>query len=214
MTILILTFLIIVLAVMLIQAEYRQQRQRVYFFKPLTTVCIILMAWFIPNPVSAIYRSLILLGLVFSLAGDIFLMLPSDRFVAGLRSFLMAHVCYLAAFSIGSRLSYSYVSLLPLIIYGSVIFWMLFPRLDVPLRIPVAVYMLALLAMCWMAWNRWLSVEHSGSLLAFTGALFFVASDSLLAIDRFKVRFRKARFYVLTTYFTAQWLIAFSITSA
>jgi hypothetical protein len=39
------------------------------------------------------------LGLIFSLAGDIFLMLPTDRFREGLASFLAAHVCYIAAFA-------------------------------------------------------------------------------------------------------------------
>ncbi len=37
-------------------------------------------------------------ALVFSLAGDVFLMLPTDRFVAGLAAFLVAHVCYVGGF--------------------------------------------------------------------------------------------------------------------
>ena len=67
--------------------------------------------------------------------------------------------------------------------------------------------------MAWAALNRWLATEQPAAVLAFSGALFFLLSDSLLAWDRFKTKFHKARFYVLTTYFMAQWLIAFSITA-
>ena len=47
------------------------------------------------------YAGFILAGLVFSLAGDVFLMLPSDQFMAGLVSFLIAHLFYIAAFTAG-----------------------------------------------------------------------------------------------------------------
>ena len=35
------------------------------------------------------------------MAGDIFLMLPNDRFVAGLASFLVGHLAYVVAFTHG-----------------------------------------------------------------------------------------------------------------
>src|SRR5262249_31512938 len=38
-------------------------------------------------------------ALCLSLAGDVFLMLPKDLFVAGLGSFLLAHLAYVAAFN-------------------------------------------------------------------------------------------------------------------
>ena len=39
-------------------------------------------------------RAWFVVALALSLAGDVFLMLPSDRFVAGLAAFLLAHVAY------------------------------------------------------------------------------------------------------------------------
>src|SRR5947209_5719242 len=45
---------------------------------------------------------------------------------------------------------------------------------------------------------------------AFLGAVLFIISDSFLAVDRFKRHFRSAQLLILTTYFTAQWLIALS----
>src|SRR5215203_1018502 len=70
----------------------------VYIFKPLTTVLILVLA------LSAItetkrYKIAIVAGLICSLAGDVFLMLPGDQFLPGLVSFLLAHVCYLIAFT-------------------------------------------------------------------------------------------------------------------
>ncbi|MBV9110557.1 MAG: lysoplasmalogenase, partial [Gemmatimonadetes bacterium] len=54
----------------------------VYVAKPLTTTLIIALAMSRPSPIGG-YREAIAAGLVCSLAGDVLLMLPSDRFVAG-----------------------------------------------------------------------------------------------------------------------------------
>lgn len=47
--------------------------------------------------------------------------------------------------------------------------------------------------------------------LAAVGAVLFVASDSMIAINRFQGHFRLAELLILVTYFTAQWLIALSV---
>jgi iron(III) transport system permease protein len=83
-----------------IRAEYRGPRRNVYIFKPLTTSLIILTALLLPDAVPAPYKWLIIAGLLFSLGGDVFLMLPQDRFVFGLVSFLIAHLFYIAAFTL------------------------------------------------------------------------------------------------------------------
>ncbi len=199
-------------AALTLRGEYRGPRILVYIFKPLATGLIILMALLISNPVSTFYKYMILSGLVFSLFGDVFLMLPADRFIMGLVSFLIAHLFYIAAFSFTGSFSISFLNLIPFLIFGIFIFGMLRPHL-VNLKLPVLVYMLVILVMSWQALNRWSGSGHPESWLAFLGALFFIASDTILAIDRFKTKFRHARFYVLTTYFIAQWLIAFSISS-
>ena len=47
-------------------------------------------------------RALLLGALLFSLGGDVFLMLPGDYFIPGLASFLVAHVFYIALFRQGA----------------------------------------------------------------------------------------------------------------
>ena len=85
-----LSFAGLVSGLLCIRADYRQSQRQFFIFKPLTTALIILLALLAPLPANADYKWLILAGLLFSLAGDIFLMLPRDRFIAGLISFLIA----------------------------------------------------------------------------------------------------------------------------
>ncbi|WP_374712572.1 lysoplasmalogenase [Symbiobacterium terraclitae] len=78
-------------------AIWRGNRPLRYLFKPGTMVLIIALAA-TALPDAGVSGGLVLAGLLFSLAGDIFLVLPKGRFLAGLVSFFAAHVLYIAAF--------------------------------------------------------------------------------------------------------------------
>jgi uncharacterized membrane protein YhhN len=65
--------------------------------------------------------------------------------------------------------------------------------------------------MAWQAASRWATNRNSQAGLAALGAMLFVASDSMIAINRFYGRFRLADLLILATYFVAQWLIALSV---
>ncbi len=192
-----------------IRAEYLGPRYHVYLFKPLTMVFILLIAVQAGWPDLLRYKVAIMAGLVCSLAGDVFLMLPSDRFVAGLVSFLFAHLCYIAAFTSGAGFGFSW-RFLPCAIYGILIFSFLAPHLG-EMKLPVLVYMVVILVMAWQAWERWSQTGRSEALLAFLGAVLFVVSDSALAVNRFRGSYKMARLLTLSTYFAAQWLIARSV---
>jgi uncharacterized membrane protein YhhN len=184
-----------------------------YVCKPLATGLLLALACAAPEPVSATYRALVALGLAFSLAGDVFLMLPRDRFLPGLASFGVAHLLYIAAFS-------SAVEAGPAL--GALAAWLGVAALLVPrlwrhfggMRAPALVYVTAILAMGWRATAQWQASGEHWSLLAFAGALSFVASDTLLAWNRFRTPFRAAQLLVLGTYYPAQLLIALSVTRA
>jgi uncharacterized membrane protein YhhN len=204
----VLTILAVVSAALNILAEYRGPRRNVYIFKPLTVLLII---WIVLQSPSSLYRYLIVAGLLFSLAGDIFLMLPRDRFIPGLVSFLIAHLFYIAAFTLDGALARpSLLAAIALLVYGGVMLRLLLPTLG-KMRLPVMVYMLVILLMVWQASNRWVNTWTMASLLAFAGAWVFAASDSVLALNRFRREFKSAQFLILTTYFAAQWLIALSV---
>jgi uncharacterized membrane protein YhhN len=209
MTLMILTAVAAVTAVLAIRGETRPTRTQVYIFKPTTTILIILIALLGGSAISPVYRLLILLGLLFCLGGDILLMLPRRYFIFGLVSFLIGHLLYIAAFIADAGFTFSWW-LLPLLLYGGIIYRPLHPHLG-RLRGPVIAYILIILLMAWQALGRWGVAPSTSATLAAIGALFFAASDSALAFDRFRARFRHARLVVRSTYWLAQWLIALSI---
>ena len=197
-------------AIIHIRAEYLGPQYHVYLFKPLTMVFIILIGLLKMRENPSLYAYAIIVGLLCSVAGDVFLMLPSDQFVAGLVSFLVAHLFYIVAFSYNTRFRALSWSIVPFAIYGIVIFSILSAHLG-EMKVPVLAYVVVILVMGWRAYERWVQTGQGAALLAFFGALLFIVSDSVLAINRFRGDFEIARALSLSTYFAAQWLIALSI---
>lgn len=193
-----------------IRAEYRGPRAQTYLFKPLTTSALIALACFAPGSPPAPYRELIVLGLVFSLAGDVFLMLPSDRFLPGLASFLVAHLLYIAAFCQLDGFQLSIPALAPFALATALLLRILWPQLG-ELRVPVLLYVAVIATMGWQAAAQYASAGESWALFALLGAVLFTISDAALALDRFRASFAAAPATILSTYYLAQWLIALSV---
>lgn len=206
---LVLTVLAVISATLTIAAKRRGSKRDEYVFKPLTTTLIIAVALAADTPITQTYQALIVAGLVASLAGDVFLMLPG-RFASGLLSFLIAHIFYIIAFTLESSGQAPIWYVIPFVLYGAVMLRWLWPHLG-SLRVPVLAYLCAILIMAYQAANRWIETDQDGTALALAGAYLFVASDSALAVERFRGRFRGADFWVLSAYFAAQLLIAWSV---
>lgn len=204
----------VLVAVLAIRAHYLEDRQRwqVYAFKPLATLLILALALSL-SPARPDYQWAIAAGLVLSTAGDVFLMLPRDRFVAGLASFLLAHLCYLRAFSIEVPFGAGLLLWLPFFAAGGMVVALVWPGLKPALRGPVVVYVIVIAAMAGQATGRWYASGSAVALAAAVGAGLFVVSDAVLAIDRFRWPFRAARAVTLTTYWAAQLLIAISVSA-
>jgi uncharacterized membrane protein YhhN len=182
-----------------------------YIAKPLTTVLIILFALLRSGGSLDGYSGWIVAGLAFSLAGDIFLMLPKDAFLPGLLSFLVTHVCYLTAFTQPGSLFTPLIPFLPIaILAGGALIW-LWPGVRPKLRIPVFVYVVLLAAMTGQGIARAMTLSSVLTLAAAVGSVLFLCSDTLLAVNRFRKPLAHHQALVLSTYFLGQWLIAFSI---
>lgn len=186
-------------------------RTVVYVFKPLTTLLILAIALRPARGAAGLYAGAVALGMAFSLAGDVFLMLPRDRFREGLASFLVAHLCYIAAFTSGTGLLGDPVPTAAFGAFGLLLLRHLWPGIPGRLRVPVVLYVAVILTMALQATGRALRLHDVPSLLAAGGAALFVVSDALLAWDRFRASFRSSRAAVLLTYYLAQWLIALSV---
>lgn len=201
--------LIAVAAALAICGAYLSLAPLHYIAKPLATLLIVAMVTHSQSTERG-YRAGIVAGLLLSTCGDVFLMLPGDYFVFGLASFLMAHVAYLFAFTRRARLFETAWPLLGYAAAAAIVLSMVWPGLPPALRVPVIVYVAVLAAMAAQAAVAWRVRRDQASALAAAGGLFFIASDSMLAIDRFVAPFSAATLGVLATYWIAQSLIALS----
>ena len=205
----ILTLSAAVSAAVLLLSETFGLQVMVYVFKPLIMVFIISLALTGMKGNRKFYGYFVLLGLLFSLTGDVLLMLPSNLFVQGLVSFLIAHIFYILAFSKGVAMRLKGLSWLPFLLFGVLIYGFMLPSLK-EMTIPVLAYMLVILTMGWRAYERWDQNKTREAKSALIGAVLFIISDSALGINRFRLPFKLSTLVVLATYFPAQWFIAWS----
>jgi len=178
----------------------------IYVFKPLTLVLMIAAALAL-DPTSASARAWFVVALVLSLLGDVFLMLPSDAFVAGLSSFLLAHVAYVVGLNQDSAGNWWLA--VPVVLVAAV----LGRRLVAGIRrsghpemvVPVVAYVATILVMV-------ASAVASGNALAAAGALLFMTSDAFIGEDRFVQHRAWQPITIIVTYHVAQALLVLSLT--
>jgi uncharacterized membrane protein YhhN len=149
----------------------------------------------------------LLAALAASLAGDVFLLFPG-YFIPGLVAFLLAHLAYIALFRqqvgwLPNRRALMAVVGVAGGMYG--VLW--FGGLPAGLRAPVAAYVVAIALMAAQAIGRATVLRDKPSVLVAVGALCFMLSDTLLAINRFVTPLPMSPVWVLGTYYTAQCLI-------
>jgi uncharacterized membrane protein YhhN len=176
----------------------------VYVFKPLTTLLVLAHAWPRGRATPGL-RRWVLLGLLFSLLGDVALMWPERGFIVGLLAFLLAHLCYLWAFTRGVRLAAWPWGFVFYALLAGAILSRLWPGVPAELRPPVVAYVLCLATMGAQTAVLW---RRQGAALLALGGLLFVISDALLATNKFAGPLPLASLWVLVTYWSAQWCIA------
>jgi uncharacterized membrane protein YhhN len=193
-----------------------KHREIEYFAKPGTMIFLII--WFITRmPADGhLLGIFILAGLIFSLAGDVFLMLARNWFLAGLVSFLLAHLAYIGGFN-ANGLTFSWKSLLSVLI-------ILVVAVPVYLRIraglisgknqalvlPVTVYVIVISFMVFSATTTILNEAWSlqAAILVSSGAALFFVSDAVLAWNRFVSPITQGGLITIIPYHLAQFMIA------
>ena len=185
-----------------------------YITKPSILIALLLFFWTQSSIINKSIRILTLIALVFSLLGDVLLMfvdLSPNYFMMGLIAFLIAHVFYILVF-----LKHRDKSKQPLwfglllIVYCIGMFYGLKDGLG-EMLIPVLIYMLVILTMAITAFWRNNSVGKWSYVLVFFGALFFMMSDSLLAINKFHTTLPLSNVSIMLTYALAQFFIVSGI---
>ncbi|MCF7569241.1 lysoplasmalogenase [Sabulilitoribacter arenilitoris] len=208
-----LIFSIIVIAE-LICVSFKSLTTYHYFTKPLILLSLILFFLKYCKHLDAKTKWLTLLALTFSLFGDVLLMFDtiSVTFLAsGLVAFLIAHIMYILIFLKHKNNSKNifYFSVF-LLIYATTLFYFLKDGVG-DLLLPVVVYMLVILLMAITAFYREGSVPKNSFILVFLGALFFITSDSLLALNKFYSPLPFSNISIMFTYSIAQLFIVFGI---
>ena len=145
----------------------------------------------------------LLAALAFSLLGDVYLMLPADLFLPGLLAFLIGHLAYIAAFD-ATPLSRGIWFVVVLAASAPLSLRLLRAAPDAALRVAVGIYMLVIALMVG-------SAIGSGSLVAATGAVLFMASDSMIAFNRFVAPFAGARVAIIVTSPLGQILLVWAL---
>jgi uncharacterized membrane protein YhhN len=183
--------------------------------KPLLVVSLAVYYWFAADRDKR--TNTVLLALLFSWLGDVFLLLQSlDElfFMVGLGSFLVAHIFYIRcyqqfqaedtsrALTGVQRFRFS----IPIILAGTGLITVLYPHLGA-LKIPVIVYALVLMLMALNALFRFGRTNSSSFTAVFLGAILFMISDSLIAINKFLTPVSEGGFWIMLTYIAAQFLL-------
>jgi uncharacterized membrane protein YhhN len=204
----------LIIAVVDWYAVHTQNKKLEYFAKPGVMVALIL--WMLLNGGLSSTLIWFTLGLAFSMAGDIFLMLPRERFIAGLVSFLLAHLMYIAglnqtppAVNLPAAIVAVLVALTWLRIYRSISAGLTASG-NTALKYPVLAYSLVisvmlLSALLTLTGETW---QPAAALLVSGGALLFFMSDTLLAWNKFVTPLRNGRLAVIVTYHLGQIMIA------
>jgi uncharacterized membrane protein YhhN len=142
------------------------------------------------------------------LAGDVFLMLPGNYFIAGLASFLVAHLFYITLLRQGVGWFPSRRALWVTLSLGAAMYVWLWSGLDgTALKVAVGTYVGVLSLMTAQALGRATVMRDVASNAVAVGACVFMLSDALLAINRFVQPLPMVSLSVLASYYVAQILI-------
>jgi uncharacterized membrane protein YhhN len=164
-------------------------------------------------------KKLLLSALLFSWIGDIILMFADKAeiyFILGLVSFLLSHILYIVLFSRQPKTAMKgnsialYLGTILILGYFFGMVGLLFPKLG-PLQIPVMVYAAVITTMLFVACKGSLTWEKPAAYSILAGAIFFVLSDSILAINKFYHPIAQSGFWIMSTYILAQYLIVSGI---
>lgn len=176
------------------------------FLKPLTSILIIFIPILHGARSPKQYWLLTIVALVFCLVGDV-LLLSNELFVFGLGAFLLAHILFLFSFkSIGGFKIYI-TPLFGLVAIGGAYFYYLSSDLG-EMLIPVFLYFIFIVLMCWQGINLYIWRKESAYQYIAMGVILFLISDSLIALNKFKMPFELSSLMVLSTYWMAIFLLA------
>lgn len=208
--------LFLIASVGILIAEAIQNVPLRWVLKPLLMPLLMAYYWAsIQERSRAVHRP-VLAGLFFGWIGDVALMFVGQSqtwFIVGLVAFLIGHVLYIFAFQRTRKpaepaiLKQQKWLFLPFLAYTSGLLYILLPYAGA-LKIPVILYAVVICTMALTAVNRLNRVPMTSFMWVLGGALLFLVSDSVLAINKFVAPFTLAGLVIMLTYLMGQYGIA------
>jgi uncharacterized membrane protein YhhN len=178
-----------------------------FVVKSVPAVCLSLLAL---TAVPGLRGKLLAAALLFCAAGDAALAYgDGDHLTVGLGLFLVAQVLFVVTFTRDFRIQKPRIpGAVFLVVYAVLMALILRPSLE-DMALPVYVYLTVITIMGITA-----AFRYPTSALVVCGALFFIASDSMLAIEEFRDPFPASDYLVMITYYLALFLIAYGLVRA
>lgn len=189
---------------------YLQLGEWRWFTKPLLMPLLLAAVFFHKESTDRFFRWIIAAALLFSWMGDVLLQ-AKNLFIPGLISFLTAHIFYIVYFLKAGKgekglLQFQPLIGIPVVLYLSIFLMLLYPFLD-SMKIPVTVYGITICSMLLCSINLRRKMSDNAAILFFHGALQFVISDSLLAVNLFAFPHWVLSLCVMLSYCSAQYLL-------
>jgi len=180
-------------------------------------ILLMVYHWKQLSGLSSFFSKTIQFGLLFSWIGDIALMFDEKipiLFVVGLGAFLIAHLGYAAAFvrnvkdsNSSLNVSKSALIALPFIAITSCFFYYMKDGLPAELFVPVLAYTVVISVMGITAVIRYNHVDAKSYKWILIGAILFILSDMVIAINKFVIDFDYDAILNMWLYLTGQFMI-------
>lgn len=199
-------FAILAVANWVAVAPGRDERQQVAVTKTAATVVLVALAA-LAGDMDAGARAVLVVAVTLCLVGDVALLgVTEQRFLAGLVSFALGHLAYVA---VALMIGVDWPRLLVAVPFLAVLFGVQFAVGMFPgaRRHGGSTLLGAVMGYCVVIAAMVVTATGTPSWLAAAGAMLFAVSDSVIAADRFVRPFAWARVAVMSTYHLGQLLL-------
>lgn len=150
-----------------------------------------------------------LLALFFSLLGDVFLLDKNGYFLLGIGSFLIAQILFIKLIisQLGKvRIRHFIITLLPFLVYFTVLISIIKENLT-EFFIPVVIYGITISFFGMVSLLNYFIDKSKRSLVLLIGAVLFIISDSMIALNKFHEPRILYPIAIMITYIFAQYFI-------
>ncbi len=174
-------------------------------FKPMIIPCLIALYYFTSDKKNNWY----LIALVFSFLGDVLLMDKNNLFLYGIVAFLLTQILYISIIVRQMQKPSNFHKYLYAFLFVNYVVYLLTllkPNLG-DLFYPVLIYGITISVFGLVATLNYVSKRTRTALYLMLGALLFITSDSMIALNKFHVAQAFYPVAIMITYVLAQYLI-------